>query len=118
MTREETQKKAMQPETLAQLLVQITTGSVTSIPLGEEWAPLMERLGTPGIVNEVAEETWDYFLDVLPPRWIGSGSFAFAEGEEPFRFFWRNRGKFYCRPMTWEETREFVRLARRERHAS
>ena len=34
-----------------------------------------------GRVCEVAGETYDYFLEVLPPRWMGMGNGGFAFGD-------------------------------------
>lgn len=79
---------------------------------------MIGRTTVSGAIHEVTEETWDYFLDVLPPRWMGRGMFAFAEGWEPFRLFWKRSGKFFCRQLSWDETRQFERLARGDSDAA
>lgn len=104
--------KALPRETLSQLLGRLTRGPASPIPADEDWPELIERITTPGVVREVVADTWEYFLDVLPPRWMGSGGFAFAEGVEPLRLFWRRAGKFYCRQLSWDETQQLLRLAR------
>ena len=38
--------------------------------------------------------------------------FAFAEGAESLKLFWARDGKHFVRPLTWDETQEFCRLAR------
>ena len=63
------------------------------------------------VTAEVSEDNYDYFLDVLPPKWMGRGGFAFAEGEEPLRYFWKASGKCYCHQLTWDETVSFCRAA-------
>jgi hypothetical protein len=80
-------------------------------PADEQWARLIERISVPGKIAEIDEETYFYFLEVLPPKFMGSGLFAFAEGAEPLRLFRKSDGQFYCRQLTWEETETFCNLA-------
>lgn len=96
--------------TLAELLTRLKTGETVPIPAGEEWAGMIERTTASGRVCEVDEETHDYFLEVLPPRWMRSG-FAFGEGGDHLRLFWRAGGKYFCRQLTDDEHAEFCRLA-------
>ena len=63
------------------------------------------------MVAEIDEETYSYWLEVLPPRYMNESLFCFAEGGEAFRIFWREEGGFFCRQLTWEETITFCRLA-------
>ena len=80
-------------------------------PAEEEWDAMINRICRPGVVCAIDEETYDYFLDVLPPKYQGYG-FAFAEGAEPLRLFWHvNPASYFCRQLTWDETEEFCRLA-------
>lgn len=65
----------------------------------------------PGSVCEVDEETYFYFLEVLPPQLMEGGFFCFAEGLEPYMLFWRRTGQFYARQLTWDETRHIAKLA-------
>lgn len=102
----------MPPEALHDFLAGLTAGKSQPLPAGEAWAPMIERITTPGAIQEIAEETWDYFLDVLPPHWMARGAFTFAEGAEPWRLFWRRNGRFFCRQLTWDETRCFIRFLR------
>jgi hypothetical protein len=87
------------------------TGStpVVSRPDGEEWGGMIARTTAPHRICEVDEETYDYFLEVLPPRWMGRG-FAFAEGGDDIRLFWKTGGRFLCRQLSADETDEFYRL--------
>lgn len=110
--------KALPNKTLPQFIAELTTGPVTPIPEGEDWNGLIERISTEGVIQEVPEETFDYFLDVLPPKYMGRDGFAFAEGAEPFRFFWQRSGKSFCRRLSWHETKEFCRIARGGRHVA
>jgi hypothetical protein len=96
---------------LSQLLARFhQTDKALGFTAGEPWADLIRRISTPGVAAEVSDETYDHFLDVLPPKWMGHG-FAFAEGEEPLRLFWKGGGKFYCLQFTWEETVSFCAAA-------
>jgi hypothetical protein len=80
-------------------------------PCGEEWPALVERISRPGRAAEVTEEAFDHWLEVLPPHWMGAGGFCFAEGMEPFRLFWSQRGRYFVRQLSWEETLCFCKLA-------
>ena len=59
----------------------------------------------------MAEDTYDYFLDVLPPRWMGRGGFAFGEGADHIRLFWKAGDRFLSRQLTADENATFCRLA-------
>ena len=73
---------------------------------------MIARTSQTGVICAIDEETYDYFLEVLPPKYQGHG-FAFAEGAEPLRYFWHTTPlQFFCRQLTWDETRQFCRLAR------
>ena len=69
-------------------------------PEHEEWSDMIARITVPGRVAEVTEKTYDYFLEVLPPRLMRSSMFVFAEGEDPLTIFWQKEGKYYCRRLT------------------
>lgn len=98
--------------TLSAFVNQLKTGTVSPRPPDEPWKQMIERTSTPGRVCEVDEETYDYFLDVLPPRWMGSRSvFAFGEGADHLRLFWQSGHSRYCRQLTEEENAIFCRLA-------
>lgn len=84
---------------------------VVPLPEGEQWSDLIARINRFGVVNEVSEETYDYFLDVLPPKWMGREGFAFAEGAEPLRLFCCFAGGYRCRRLNEDETTMFCRLA-------
>jgi len=60
---------------------------IVSRPPDEVWPAMIARTSQTGVVCGIDEETYDYFLDVLPPKYMGRG-FAFAEGAEPLRWFW------------------------------
>lgn len=80
-------------------------------PPNEEWRPMINRTSQVGVVCAIDQETYDYFLDVLPPKYQGYG-FAFAEGAEAMRLFWHVKpDSYFCRQLSWDETKEFCRLA-------
>lgn len=100
------------PAALAAVLTKLTDTTCLFLPdSAEAWDDLMKRVSTAGVVAEIKEETYDYFLDVLPPRWMGSRCFCFAEGAEALRYFYQSSGRFFCRQMTWEETVSFCAAA-------
>ena len=80
-------------------------------PDNETWSTMIERIKPIGRVSVVDEETFDWFLECLPPKFMFKGGFAFAEGAEPLRLFWKRKGRYLTRHLTWDETQEFCRLA-------
>lgn len=99
-------------QTVRQMIVElVVTPDLIPLPNNEDWAGMIARISRFGVVNEVSEETYDYFLDVLPPKWMGRGAFAFAEGAEPLRLFVAFQGAHRCRRLDEDQTREFCRLA-------
>lgn len=98
------------PAAARSALASLRASPVLPRPDGEQWAGMIGRISTPGHAAEIDEETYDYFLDVLPPRWMGEG-FMFAEGAEPLRYFWRAGRQFFCRQLTWDETAAFCAAA-------
>lgn len=99
------------PAALAAIVGTLREATVLPLPEREEWADLIKRISIPGVVIEVGEETFDYFLDVLPPKWMGHGGYCFAEGAEALRYFWKSRGQWFCRQLTWDETTAFCAAA-------
>jgi len=79
------------------------------------WAEFIEAMHS-GDPVQIDEEMWDYWLEVLPPVFMGRdvclrkhpqivgpwrqvrAAFGFAEGEEPVTVFWKSgRRRFCCR---------------------
>ena len=71
-----------------------------------------------GRIHQITEEVFDYFLEVLPPRWMRGPYFAFAEGADPLQLFWfRQRQEsedteHFTRKLTDEEIDQFCKLSR------
>lgn len=87
------------------LYCELTDGIETAqLPEMENWSDLIDRISVPGRVNEITEDTYRYFLEVLPPKLFGGDHFCFAEGDEPLRLFWYSLGRYFCRQLTREET--------------
>lgn len=101
----------MSVSTLPEFIAGLKHGPVEPRPPDEEWTQMIERTTLPGRIAEIDEETYDYFLDVLPPRWMGRGGFAFGEGADSLRLFWRCGGRYFCRELSEEENILFCRLA-------
>lgn len=92
-----------------------TTDTKTDARHDESQRELAARISQPGVVHEVTEDTYDYYLEVLPPRWMGGLAFAFGEGADDLRLFWKQRTpigrRFFCRQMTEAESEQFCTLA-------
>ena len=100
------------PAALSAIINKLTDTRCLFLPdSAESWEDLIKRVSTAGVVAEVDAETFDYFLDVLPPKWMGHGCYCFAEGAEALRYFYKSSGRFFCRQMTWDETAAFCAAA-------
>jgi hypothetical protein len=98
---------------LKYFLSQLRVADRVALPAHETWPEHVERITVPGRISEVTEEQYDYWLEVLPPKYMNSSLFAFAEGAEALRLFWQDQdGRYWMRQLTWEETTTFCRLAR------
>ncbi len=101
----------MSAATLSAFLTKLRAAPTTTRPPNENWSAMIARTSQHGTACVIDEETYGYFLNVLPPKYLGNG-FAFAEGAEPLRYFWHVRpDQFFCRQLTWGETTEFCHLA-------
>ncbi len=98
--------------TLGEFLARIQQVETIACPAAEEWADLINRISVPGRISEVTQETYWYFLEVLPPKHMRCSMFAFAEGAEAIRLFWRKNQSHYCQQLTDDETQAFCRLAK------
>lgn len=96
--------------TLPAFIQELRGGDIVPLPANEAWHDMIQRVCVPARVAEIDEETYDWFLECLPPKYMGTG-FAFAEGAEPLKYFWRHAGRYYVRQLTEEETATFCRLA-------
>ena len=101
----------MAHRSLAEFVAFLRQAEIVHRPDGEEWKAMIARISVTGTIAEIDAETYWYFLEVLPPKYMNGGLFAFAEGAESLRVFWRNGDAYFCRPLTWDETQEFCRLA-------
>ena len=103
---------------LGEIIARLKQCETVPLPDHEGWSAMIARTTLFGRVCKVAGETYDYFLEVLPPRWMGmgNGGFAFGEGADPLRHFWAantpHGRQFFCRQLDEIETRQFCRLAR------
>ena len=101
----------MNPTTVAEAIVRLQEAQVIPRPDGEEWSALIARISIIGQIAVIDEETFWYFLEVLPPKYQRGNLFAFAEGAEALRIFWQKGDAYFCRQLTWDETTDFCRLA-------
>jgi len=102
----------MAHQTLGEFVAALRQAESVPRPEGEEWQAMIARISVTGTIAVIDEETFFYFLEVLPPKFQHGNLFAFAEGAESLRIFWRKGDAYFCRPLTWDETQEFCRLAR------
>ena len=98
--------------TLGEYVAQLQQADDIPRPEDEDWPALIARISMPGQIAAIDEETFWYFLEVLPPKYQRGGLFAFAEGAEALRLFWQKGDCYFCRQLTWGETTNFCRLAR------
>ncbi|MEM9356057.1 MAG: hypothetical protein AAGB04_07585 [Pseudomonadota bacterium] len=106
------------PESLSSLMRELKTADVTTaLPDNETWEAMIDRIKTPQAIHQISEQTYWYFLEVLPPKWMDRQHYAFAEGEEPLQLFWESkRGDFRTRLLSWEQTRWFYEAVRLSSH--
>ena len=97
---------------LKYFLSQLNVATRVPRPDNEEWKALIDRISVPGTIAAIDEETYWYFLEVLPPKYQRGNLFAFAEGAEALRIYWQKGDAYFCRQLTWDETTDFCRLAR------
>jgi hypothetical protein len=81
----------------------------------EQWADIVARISEPGRIAEVTEDTYDHFLDALPPKWMAGSSFCFAEGEVSPCLFWKDRERYFARKLGDDEWKTFIEIAMRPR---
>lgn len=102
----------MATEDLQGFLARLQTGPAVASPQeAEKWHQHVQRISTPRQIVKVNRDQFDYWLEVLPPRWMRGAAFCFAEGEEPFRLFWQKEQSYFCRQLTCEETLQFCNLS-------
>lgn len=100
------------PTTLAEFVAWLQQAAIIPRPEGDEWSALINHISIPGKIAAIDQETYWYFLEVLPPKYQRGNFFAFAEGAEALRIFWQKGDAYFCRQLTWDETTDFCRLAR------
>ena len=105
------------PESLNTLIHELMSAEATTkLPDGEAWEAMIARIKTPQAIHQISEETYWYFLEVLPPKWMNGRYYCFAEGVEPLQLFWEERGEFRTRLLSWEETYRFCDAVGLSRH--
>jgi hypothetical protein len=106
------------PQTLRSLMQQLTVGDADPLSENETWDQMIDRIHVESRIHRISADTFDYFLEVLPPRWMSGSYFAFAEGQDPLQLFWERRHaagesvEYFTRRLTDEEIDQFCRLTR------
>jgi hypothetical protein len=86
-------------------LERLKAGEPVPLPSEEEWAEMLARTAHPGRVCEIDEATYQHFRWAQISRWSApTGEWAFADGDDPLRLFWKAGGRFYCRQLTPKES--------------
>ena len=83
----------------------LTTGTVYSIEDPE--APPWFLAGT---IHRIDRTLYGYHADSDYVRWGDGTKFVYANGREPFQFFWSTDGEYFERMLTEEETFRFCQL--------
>ena len=92
--------------TLRQFLRELTAGAFVTLD-DQDHPPWFDS----GVINEVDEDTYCRFLELLPPRYMNGNCFCFGEGSGNFRLFWQRRGRYFGRELPVPETERFCQLA-------
>lgn len=102
-----------QPSTgeLKEYVYSLFEGDADPLPENEEWAAAVARLSVPDRINEISEDVYFEFLEVLPPKLLRGSFFAFAEGQEPLRVFLRRHETYLGRQLTQKETDTLCELS-------
>lgn len=101
-------------DNLREFLLQLSSGESGPLPTEESWSEMIARIQVTQRIHEIRADTFDYFLEVLPPKWMRGHFFAFAEGQEPLQLFWNaadSADTFFTRRLTEEEIDQFCRLS-------
>ncbi len=107
-----TSQRPSDGRSLWEFLESLTQGEIQSEIASTEDPPWFVA----GVVQQIDEPTYWYFLELLPPRWMHGDWFAFGEGTGPFRLFWKTHAQYFARELTAEETVRFCKLSRTSLH--
>src|SRR5689334_9286069 len=100
----------MDQSKLLEFLWKILGEAIDPRPAEETWEAMITRIRS-GRLCRIDRDTFTHFREMLPPRYVGSLFFAFAEGTEPIKLFIRRHNRFLARQLTQEETQAFCALA-------
>lgn len=110
-------KQQLKPQNVQEFLHELMSDEPAELPPWDlsldEMIPLMNQ--EVGVVR-INEETWWYFLEVLPPRWMSGSAFMFCEGYDRFRLFWQRSDQYFSRQLTEEQTETFCQMTGASRH--
>ena len=99
------------PRCYPSFIREFVDGEPVPMPKGEKWWDTIKRITVPGQVAQIDKEMYWHFLEILPPRFQLGEFFAFAEGLAPFLLFWRDGDGYFCKQLTWNQSKKFCRLA-------
>lgn len=112
---QEFSESAPKPTALGNYLIRLKIGCPVLNAPWENSDKLISRVAaaSPGTIVQIDEETYFYYLEVLPPRFQMGSAFFYGEGAGPFIYLWRSATRlFYALPLSDEETDTFCQLAK------
>ena len=98
--------------TLGEFLARLQQVETIPCPAAEDGPTSSTVSASPDASWKSPKTPYWYFLEVLPPKHMRCSMFAFAEGAEAIRLFWRKDQKHFCQQLTDDETQTFCRLAK------
>lgn len=92
-------------------LNELMTGKVHSIedPEAPPWFLV-------GMIHRIDRTLYGYYAESDFVQWSDGPKFAYANGREPFQFFWITDGEFFGRQLSEEETFRFCQLTDAKRY--
>ncbi|MDA0590799.1 MAG: hypothetical protein O2820_24420 [Planctomycetota bacterium] len=108
-------KQQSNPQSFREFMSELMSDEPEELPPWDlsldEMIQLMNQMMNQEVgVVRINEETWWWFLEVLPPRWMSGSAFAFCEGYDRFRLFWQRSDQYFARQLTEEQTVTFCQL--------
>jgi hypothetical protein len=71
---------------LLEFVWRILQEPVAGGPVNETWRETLARVRS-GALAQIDLQTYDYFLEILPPLYVGPSFYAFAQAAEPIKLF-------------------------------
>ena len=97
---------------LSNYVQELTTGEAIPMPTHEAWEAMIERVeSASGLTAEIEVEDYQWFLEILYPRFILGNCYCFVESLGLFRLFWKRDGRYFTRRLDRQQTQSLSFLA-------